>query len=80
LEWRESDNCVYMTGPAVEVFNGNWIVEESEIMLDTLLAGAEAPVFTLKPGFRPRLIKVIQRARSGIRASFGILISISSFR
>ena|SRR5690348_1972932 len=22
LEWRESDNCVYMTGPAVEVFSG----------------------------------------------------------
>ncbi len=24
LEWRESDNCVYMTGPAVEVFAGEW--------------------------------------------------------
>jgi len=24
LEWRESDNCVYMTGPAVEVFSGEW--------------------------------------------------------
>jgi diaminopimelate epimerase len=24
LEWRESDNNVYMTGPAVEVFNGEW--------------------------------------------------------
>jgi diaminopimelate epimerase len=24
LEWRESDNCVYMTGPAVEVFSGQW--------------------------------------------------------
>ena len=24
LEWRESDNCVYMTGPAVEVFSGDW--------------------------------------------------------
>ncbi len=22
LEWRQSDNCVYMTGPAVEVFSG----------------------------------------------------------
>lgn len=24
LEWRESDNCVYMTGPATEVFDGEW--------------------------------------------------------
>jgi diaminopimelate epimerase len=24
LEWRESDNQVYMTGPAVEVFSGEW--------------------------------------------------------
>jgi diaminopimelate epimerase len=24
LEWRESDNCVYMTGPATEVFTGEW--------------------------------------------------------
>ncbi|QOV87448.1 diaminopimelate epimerase [Humisphaera borealis] len=24
LEWRESDNCVYMTGPATEVFQGEW--------------------------------------------------------
>jgi len=24
LNWREEDNCVYMTGPAVEVFEGNW--------------------------------------------------------
>jgi diaminopimelate epimerase len=24
LDWRESDNCVYMTGPAVEVFSGDW--------------------------------------------------------
>ena len=24
LEWREDDNQVYMTGPAVEVFNGQW--------------------------------------------------------
>lgn len=24
LEWRESDNNVYMTGPATEVFNGEW--------------------------------------------------------
>jgi diaminopimelate epimerase len=25
LEWRESDNCVYMTGPAAEVFSGEWL-------------------------------------------------------
>jgi diaminopimelate epimerase len=24
LEWVEADNCVYMTGPAVEVFHGVW--------------------------------------------------------
>jgi diaminopimelate epimerase len=24
LEWRESDNCVYMSGPATEVFSGEW--------------------------------------------------------
>jgi diaminopimelate epimerase len=24
LEWRQSDNCVYMTGPATEVFDGEW--------------------------------------------------------
>jgi diaminopimelate epimerase len=24
LEWRQKDNCVYMTGPAVEVFSGEW--------------------------------------------------------
>lgn len=24
LEWRESDNCLYMTGPATEVFSGEW--------------------------------------------------------
>jgi len=24
LNWSEQDNCVYMTGPAVEVFEGNW--------------------------------------------------------
>ena len=24
LEWRQSDNHVYMTGPATEVFTGNW--------------------------------------------------------
>jgi diaminopimelate epimerase len=24
IEWNEADNHVYMTGPAVEVFNGNW--------------------------------------------------------
>ena len=25
LEWRETDNCVYMTGPATEVFSGEWM-------------------------------------------------------
>jgi diaminopimelate epimerase len=24
LNWSESDNCVYMTGPATEVFSGTW--------------------------------------------------------
>ena len=24
LEWRESDGCVYKTGPATEVFTGEW--------------------------------------------------------
>jgi diaminopimelate epimerase len=24
INWCENDNCVYMTGPAVEVFEGNW--------------------------------------------------------
>jgi len=24
LNWSEKDNCVYMTGPAVEVFSGVW--------------------------------------------------------
>jgi diaminopimelate epimerase len=24
LDWRETDNCVYMTGPATEVFSGDW--------------------------------------------------------
>ena len=24
LEWKVSDNCVYMTGPATEVFSGEW--------------------------------------------------------
>lgn len=24
LEWSEEDNCVYMTGPATEVFSGDW--------------------------------------------------------
>ena len=27
LEWREADNQVYMTGPAVEVFCGDWKVD-----------------------------------------------------
>ncbi|MBN1816918.1 MAG: diaminopimelate epimerase [Sedimentisphaerales bacterium] len=24
LYWRQEDNCVYMTGPAIEVFTGDW--------------------------------------------------------
>jgi diaminopimelate epimerase len=24
IEWREQDNCVYKTGPATEVFSGEW--------------------------------------------------------
>jgi diaminopimelate epimerase len=24
LEWLAEDDCVYMTGPAVEVFTGEW--------------------------------------------------------
>jgi len=24
IEWREADNNVYMTGPATEVFTGEW--------------------------------------------------------
>jgi diaminopimelate epimerase len=24
LEWRQADNHVYMTGPATEVFSGDW--------------------------------------------------------
>ena len=24
LEWRDADNHVFMTGPAVEVFSGDW--------------------------------------------------------
>jgi diaminopimelate epimerase len=24
IEWRESDNNIYMTGPATEVFSGEW--------------------------------------------------------
>jgi diaminopimelate epimerase len=24
LDWREADSCVYMTGPATEVFSGEW--------------------------------------------------------
>ena len=26
LNWSEEDNCVYMTGPAVEVFEGIWLL------------------------------------------------------
>jgi diaminopimelate epimerase len=25
LEWSEADNHVYMTGPAVKVFSGEWV-------------------------------------------------------
>ncbi|ADB18628.1 diaminopimelate epimerase [Pirellula staleyi DSM 6068] len=25
LEWNEADNCIYKTGPAVEVFSGEWV-------------------------------------------------------
>ena len=25
LNWSQQDNCVYMTGPAVEVFDGDWL-------------------------------------------------------
>lgn len=31
LDWREADNCVYMTGPAVEVFSGEWPVQSSAV-------------------------------------------------
>lgn len=24
LEWSEADNCVYKTGPATEVYSGDW--------------------------------------------------------
>jgi diaminopimelate epimerase len=24
IEWRQADNCIYMTGPATEVFSGEW--------------------------------------------------------
>ncbi len=27
IEWRESDNRVYMTGPATEIFSGDWPAE-----------------------------------------------------
>jgi len=27
LIWAEADNCVYMTGPAVEVFEGTWLTK-----------------------------------------------------
>jgi hypothetical protein len=27
LNWCADDNCVYMTGPAVEVFSGTWPVK-----------------------------------------------------
>jgi len=30
LNWREKDNCVYMTGPAVEVFSGEWDSSRSD--------------------------------------------------
>jgi hypothetical protein len=28
LEWRQSDNNVYMTGPATELFRGQWQEQE----------------------------------------------------
>ncbi len=31
IEWKESDNHVYMTGPAVEVFSGEWRGKSSAI-------------------------------------------------
>jgi diaminopimelate epimerase len=30
LEWNEADNHVYMTGPAIEVFQGKWPLYETE--------------------------------------------------
>ena len=33
LEWREADNCVYMTGPAEEVFSGDWNSSQSALTL-----------------------------------------------
>ena len=33
LFWAESDNCIYMTGPAVEVFTGT-LSQEANILLD----------------------------------------------
>ncbi len=27
LDWSDTDNCVYMTGPATEVFTGEWVGE-----------------------------------------------------
>jgi len=27
LNWCQNDNCIYMTGPAVEVFEGTWLGE-----------------------------------------------------
>jgi diaminopimelate epimerase len=26
LNWLQTDNCVYMTGPATEVFTGDWLI------------------------------------------------------
>ena len=28
IEWKEADNCVYMTGPAVTVFDGEILLPE----------------------------------------------------
>ena len=28
LQWRQADNRVYMTGPATEVFSGQWLLAE----------------------------------------------------
>jgi len=31
LNWHSVDNCVYMTGPAVEVFEGTWLLERPDL-------------------------------------------------
>src|SRR5262249_61819538 len=37
LHWSEADNHVYMTGPAVEVFSGEW-PEEDEVLFSRAAA------------------------------------------